>query len=58
MLLASKADADAEALGEDLQRIEQGTNRDQVKWTDVAVHACQILNASKRVAFVTASAVV
>jgi hypothetical protein len=55
MLLASKADAVAESLAEDLQRIEQGTNRDEVKWTDVAVHACQILNASKKVVFVTAS---
>lgn len=54
MLLASKADAVAETLAEDLQRIEQGTNRDEVKWTDVAVHACQILNTSKRVVFVTA----
>lgn len=55
MLLASKAETVAEALAEDLQRIEKGTNRDEVKWTDVAVHACQILNASKRVVFVTAS---
>ena len=54
MLLASKADAVAETLAEDLEKIEQGTNRDEVKWTDVAVHACQILNASKRVVFVTA----
>lgn len=55
MLLASKADAVAETLAEDLEKIEKGTNRDEVKWTDVAVHACQILNASKRVVFVTAS---
>jgi hypothetical protein len=55
VLLASKADAVAETLAEDLQKIEQGTNRDEVKWTDVAVHACQILNASKKVMFVTAS---
>jgi hypothetical protein len=55
MLLASKADAIAETLAEDLQKIEEGTNRDEVKWTDVAVHACQILNASKKVVFVTAS---
>jgi hypothetical protein len=54
MLLASKADAVAETLAEDLQRIEQGTNRDEVKWMDVAVHACQILNTSKRIVFVTA----
>ena len=55
MLLASKADAVAETLARDLERIEAGTNRDEVKWTDVAVHACQILNASKKVVFVTAS---
>lgn len=55
MLLASKADAVAETLAEDLQQIERGTNRDEVKWMDVAVHACQILNASKSVVFVTAS---
>jgi hypothetical protein len=54
MLLVSNADAVAEVLAEDLQRIEQGTNRDEVKWTDVAVHACQILNASKNVVFVSA----
>lgn len=55
MLLASKADAVAETLAEDLQKMEQGTNREEVKWMDVAVHACQILNASKKVVFVTAS---
>jgi len=36
-------------------KIEAGTNHDEVKWMDVAVHACQILNASTRVIFVTAS---
>ena len=55
MLLASKAEPVAEALAEDLQKIEKGTNRDEVKWADVAVHACQILNTSKRVVFVTAN---
>lgn len=55
MLLASTVDAVAETLARDLQRLEEGTNRDEVKWTDVAVHACQILNASKKVVFVTAS---
>ena len=54
MLLASKADAVAETLAKDLEKIEQGTNRDEVKWTDVAVHACRILNASKPVVFATA----
>jgi len=55
MLLASKAEAVAEILAEDLQKLEQGTNRDEVKWMDVAVHACQILNVSKKVVFVAAN---
>jgi len=55
MLLACKAAAVADTLPADLVKIEAGTNRDEVKWTDVAVHACQILNASKKVIFVSAS---
>ena len=55
MLLASRAENVAEILAEDLQKIELGTNRDEVKWTDVAIHACQILNASKNVVFVAAN---
>lgn len=54
MLLASDSDEVAETLANDLTRIEQGTNCDEVKWLDVAVHACQILNATKKVVFVTA----
>jgi hypothetical protein len=55
MLMASNADAVCHTLADDLVKIEAGTNRDEVKWTDVAVHACQILNASKKVIFVSAS---
>jgi hypothetical protein len=55
MLLACKAAVVADTLAADLIKIEAGTNRDEVKWMDVAVHACQILNASKKVIFVTAS---
>ena len=58
MLLASNANAVADALAGDLVKIEAGTNHDEVRWMDVAVHACQILNASKRVIFVTASELV
>jgi hypothetical protein len=54
MLLESEAPNVAETLADDLMRIEYGTSRDEVKWIDVAVHACQILNASKKVIFVTA----
>ena len=55
MLLASESGIVAEMLADDLMRIEKGTNHDEVKWTDVAVNACQILNASKKVIFVTSS---
>ena len=55
MLLASNSGDVAETLADDLMRIEQGTSHDEVKtWSDVAVHACQILNASKKVVFVAA----
>jgi hypothetical protein len=55
MLLSSNSGDVAETLADDLMRIEQGTSHDEVKtWSDVAVHACQILNASKKVVFVAA----
>src|SRR5581483_1383909 len=38
MLLASSADAVADTLANDLQKLEAGTNHDEVKWMDVAVH--------------------
>jgi hypothetical protein len=55
MLLASKAPAVADTLARELANIETGTSHDEVKWTDVAVHACQILNTTGDVIFVTAS---
>jgi hypothetical protein len=55
MLLASNSAVVAESLADDLVRIEQGKNHEEVGWVDVAVHACQILNASMKVVFVTAS---
>jgi Holliday junction resolvasome RuvABC ATP-dependent DNA helicase subunit len=55
MLLASKATVVANTLDNDLMKIETGTNRDEVKWTDVAVHASQTLSASREVVFVTAA---
>jgi hypothetical protein len=55
MLLASNAAPVADTLASDLEKMEAGTSRDEVKWMDVAVHACQILNASKKVVFVTAN---
>ncbi len=55
MLLASTAPSVASVLAEDLTRMQQGTNHDEVRWTDVALHASKILNSSRRVVFVTAS---
>ena len=37
----------------DLEKFEIGTQHDELKWNDVTVHACKILNASKDVVFVT-----
>jgi hypothetical protein len=54
MLLASDSPVVAEMLAADLIGIEQGKNHEEVDWTDVAVHACQILNATSKVVFVTA----
>jgi hypothetical protein len=54
MLLQSKAPAVAKILADELVAIERGTNADEVGWTDVAVHACKILNASGKYVFVTA----
>jgi hypothetical protein len=54
MLLASNSTVVAESLADDLVRIEQGKNHEEVNRVDVAVHACQILNASSKVVFVTA----
>lgn len=55
MILASQSTAVTDTLVEDLEKIEKGTNRDEVKWTDVAVHASHALSASKEVVFVAAS---
>src|SRR5581483_11636512 len=55
MLLASQSEEVAQALASYLANIERGTQHDEVNWTDVAVHACQILNSRKKVVFVTAA---
>jgi hypothetical protein len=55
MLLSSQSEEVAQVLAADLSNIQRGTQHDEVGWTDVAVHACQILNARKKVVFVTAS---
>ena len=54
MLLAASSAAVANTLGAELEKVQLGTNADEVGWLDVAVHACQILNATGRILFVTA----
>ena len=44
----------ADALTTDLGRFTSGKMHDEIGWTDVAVHACRVLNAKQRVVFVTA----
>ena len=53
ILLACESDAVIEALVEDLQGFEQGTQRDETGWIDVGLHACSRLNARRPVIFLT-----
>ncbi len=55
MLLESRSTAVARILADELTKMERGTNCDEVKWTDVAIHACKILNADQKVLFVSSS---
>jgi hypothetical protein len=57
LLAASSADV-ANALAAELEKVQLGTNADEVGWLDVAVHACRILNTSGKVLFVTANELV
>ena len=53
ILLACKGKNVAELLAGDLQGYETGLMHDELKWNDVAAHACRILNASEKVVFLT-----
>lgn len=53
ILLACKEKKVAELLAGDLQGYETGLMHDELKWNDVATHACRILNASEKVIFLT-----
>lgn len=53
ILLASSTEAVAKALVEDLGNFGSGTLHDEMKWTDVSVHASKIINASGNVLFLT-----
>ncbi len=53
ILLSSNNEKVARLLVEDLEGYQRGTEHDEMKYIDVAVHACKILNASSSVVFVT-----
>lgn len=59
MLLAAESAAVAEVLAKDLANLAVGTSHEEVRtWGDVGLRACQILNARRRVVFVTAEQLV
>ncbi|MBS3054770.1 MAG: sensor histidine kinase [Candidatus Aenigmarchaeota archaeon] len=45
-------------LVDNLKEYETGLLSDELKWTDVAVHACKLLNANEKVIFLTPSELV
>jgi len=55
ILLACEGKVVAQALVDDLKHFETGTLHDELKWTDVSVHATKILNALSKVVFLTPS---
>jgi hypothetical protein len=53
ILLAASSEAVASTLAEDLSGFAAGTWHDETQLVDVGVHACQVLNASGKVIFMT-----
>jgi len=53
ILLAATSEAVANRLAEDLSLYASGTWHDETQLVDVGVHACQVLNASGKVIFMT-----
>ena len=53
IVLAATSERVATALAEDLSKFETGRWHDEVQLVDVGVHACQVLNASGKVIFLT-----
>ncbi len=53
ILLACNDSRIAEALVRDLENFGKGTTHDELKWTDVQVHAAKILNSKEKVVFLT-----
>lgn len=53
ILLAARAASVAEKMMSDLSNFQKGSMADELKWTDVYVHACKLLNAQQKVIFLT-----
>jgi hypothetical protein len=53
ILLSCKSKSVAKCLVDDLKEYTAGTTHDELKWIDVSVHACQLLNSFEKVVFFT-----
>jgi len=53
ILLSCKSKIIAKSLVNDLKGYQDGTLHDELKWTDVSVHACKLLNSLEKVVFFT-----
>ena len=53
ILLSCKSKTIANYLVNDLKGYQNGTLHDELKWTDVSVHACRLLNSLEKVVFFT-----
>jgi hypothetical protein len=53
ILLECRESLVAEVIAKDLKNFEKGKLHDEMKWLDVAVHACKLLNATGKYIFTT-----
>lgn len=54
ILQACESGEVAERLVDDLERVQEGTNHDELSWKPVQIHAARVLNAQAEAMFVTA----
>ena len=53
ILLECRESSVAEIIAKDLKNFEKGKLHDELKWLDVAIHACKLLNATGKYIFIT-----
>jgi hypothetical protein len=51
--MSCRTTAVAEKMMADLSNFQKGSMKDELKWTDVYVHGCKLLNAQQKVIFLT-----